>query len=156
MEDKQIADYFVVAGLTENSMPLEDFSFDGSPLKSTYDQAPITDITVIIRTLGEVVPQGFTCIEHTPSGNLMKASPARLPLSRGALRSLSSTFFYYTISSLTKHLTIFHSSHFMASRKILNRGFFFTQAYLQTLTMAAYEVLKYFYVTGEIEIALLL
>ena len=69
MEDrKQIADYFVVAGLTQNSMPLEDFSFDGSQLKSTYDQAPITDITVIIRTLGEAVPQGFICVEHTPSG----------------------------------------------------------------------------------------
>ena len=93
MEDKQIADYFVVAGLTENSMPLEDFSFDGSQLKSTYDQAPITDITVIIRTLGEVGPQGFTCIEHTPSGNLMKASPAPLPLSRGAC-SLSSAVFF--------------------------------------------------------------
>ena len=68
MEDKKIADYFVVAGLTPTSMPLEDFSFDGSPLKSTYDQAPITDITVIIRSLGEPVPVGFTCVEYTPSG----------------------------------------------------------------------------------------
>lgn len=70
MDDKQIADYFVVAGLTDNSMPLEDFSFDGSPLKSTYDQAPITDITVIIPSLGEAIPQGFTCIEQTATGKL--------------------------------------------------------------------------------------
>lgn len=68
MEEKQIADYFVVAGLTDKSMPLEDFSFDGNQLKSTYDQAPITDITVIIPSLGEGIPAGFTCIEYTPTG----------------------------------------------------------------------------------------
>lgn len=68
MEDKQIADYFVVAGLTPQSMPLEDFSFDGNQLKPTYDQAPITDITVIIPALGEAIPNGFTCIEYTPTG----------------------------------------------------------------------------------------
>ncbi|XP_059352778.1 DENN domain-containing protein Crag-like isoform X4 [Daphnia carinata] len=68
MEDKQIADYFVVAGFTDKSMPLEDFSFDGNQLKSTYDQAPITDITVIIPSLGEGIPHGFTCIEYTPTG----------------------------------------------------------------------------------------
>ncbi|XP_046446336.1 DENN domain-containing protein 4C-like isoform X6 [Daphnia pulex] len=68
MEDKQIADYFVVAGFTDKSMPLEDFSFDGNQLKSTYDQAPITDITVIIPSLGEGIPPGFTCIEYTPTG----------------------------------------------------------------------------------------
>lgn len=69
MEDKQIADYFVVAGLTDKSMPLEDFSFDGNQLKSTYDQAPITDITVIIPSLGEGIPPGYSCIEYTPTGN---------------------------------------------------------------------------------------
>ena len=69
MEDKQIADYFVVAGFTDKSMPLEDFSFDGNQLKPTYDQAPITDITVIVPSLGEGIPPGFTCIEYTPTGN---------------------------------------------------------------------------------------
>ena len=68
MEEKQIADYFVVAGLTDQSMPLEDFSFDGHQLKSTHDQDPITDITVIIPSLGETIPNGFTCIEFTPTG----------------------------------------------------------------------------------------
>lgn len=68
MDDKQLADYFVVAGLTENSMPLEDVSFDGNQLKSTYEQEPITDITVIIPVLGEGIPPGFTCIEFTPTG----------------------------------------------------------------------------------------
>jgi len=68
-EDKQIADYFVVAGLTDQSMPLEDFSFDGHQLKSTHDQDPITDITVIIPSLGETIPNGFKCIEFTPTGS---------------------------------------------------------------------------------------
>ena len=70
MEDKKIADYFVVAGYTDKSMPLEDFSFDGSQLKSTYDQPPITDITVIIPSFGEMVPNGFVCLEYTPTGKL--------------------------------------------------------------------------------------
>ena len=62
---------------------------------------------------------------------------------------ISSFFLLYR----TEFDEIFHE--ICIARKILN-GCLFTQAYLQTLTMAAYEVLKYFYVTGEIEIALLL
>jgi len=70
MEEKQIADYFVVAGLTPQSIPLEDFSFDGNQLKSTYDQAPITDVAVIIPAMGEGIPIGYTCVEFTPTGFL--------------------------------------------------------------------------------------
>ena len=80
MEDKQIADYFVVAGLTDKSMPLEDFSFDGNQLKSTYDQAPITDITVIIPSLGEGIPPGYSCIEYTPTGNNYNSKYELIPI----------------------------------------------------------------------------
>ncbi|KAK7891235.1 hypothetical protein WMY93_023198 [Mugilogobius chulae] len=31
-------------------------------------KAPITDVAVVIRSLGEEVPAGFTCVETTPSG----------------------------------------------------------------------------------------
>ncbi|XP_062897836.1 DENN domain-containing protein 4B-like isoform X1 [Mobula hypostoma] len=59
----QLADYFVVAGLTEGSKPLEE---GGHRLARPLE--PISDVAVIIRSLGEEVPEGFTCIETTPSG----------------------------------------------------------------------------------------
>ncbi|KAF1386761.1 hypothetical protein PFLUV_G00098240 [Perca fluviatilis] len=71
MEDKgpRVADYFVVAGLTDSSKPLEEeLHFDDAGPKSVKPKAPITDVTVVIRSLGEQVPPGFTCIESTPSG----------------------------------------------------------------------------------------
>ncbi|XP_008310305.1 C-myc promoter-binding protein isoform X1 [Cynoglossus semilaevis] len=71
MEDKapRVADYFVVAGLTDSSKPLEEeLHFDEAAPKSVKPKAPITDVAVIIRSLGEEVPPGFTCIETTPSG----------------------------------------------------------------------------------------
>ncbi|XP_071449879.1 DENN domain-containing protein Crag isoform X2 [Hetaerina americana] len=69
MDERRVADYFVVAGLPkENPQPLDDFSRDGAHLKPTHNQAPITDVTVIFRSLGERCPQGFTCIDTTPSG----------------------------------------------------------------------------------------
>uniref|UniRef100_UPI00398E5302 C-myc promoter-binding protein-like n=1 Tax=Pristiophorus japonicus TaxID=55135 RepID=UPI00398E5302 len=59
----QLADYFVVAGLTELSKPLEEGSARfARPLE------PIADVAIIIRSLGEEVPEGFTCIETTPTG----------------------------------------------------------------------------------------
>lgn len=71
MEDKgpRVADYFVVAGLTDTSKPLEEeIHFDDVSPKSIKPKAPITDVAVVIRSLGEEVPPGFTCVESTPSG----------------------------------------------------------------------------------------
>uniref|UniRef100_A0AAQ4PCL1 DENN/MADD domain containing 4A n=1 Tax=Gasterosteus aculeatus aculeatus TaxID=481459 RepID=A0AAQ4PCL1_GASAC len=71
MEDKgpRVADYFVVAGLTDLSKPLEEeLHFDDAGPKSVQPKAPITDVAVVIRSLGEEVPPGFTCVESTPSG----------------------------------------------------------------------------------------
>ncbi|KAK8730975.1 hypothetical protein OTU49_007728, partial [Cherax quadricarinatus] len=80
MEERRVAEYFVVAGLPSKLLPLADFSCDGATLKSTHNLPPITDISVINRSLGEIVPDGYTCIELTPSGLLAN-------LNHGALRA---------------------------------------------------------------------
>lgn len=79
IEDKghRVTDYFVVAGLTDKSTPLEQ---DLSETKSSGPKAPITDLAVINRSAGETVPEGFTCIETTYSGQ-----PANL--NHGSLKS---------------------------------------------------------------------
>ncbi|CAL1590136.1 unnamed protein product [Knipowitschia caucasica] len=79
IEDKghRVTDYFVVAGLTDKSTPLEQ---DLSEAKSTGPKAPITDLAVINRSAGETVPEGFTCIDVTHSGQ-----PANL--NHGSLKS---------------------------------------------------------------------
>ncbi|XP_071261251.1 C-myc promoter-binding protein isoform X2 [Salvelinus alpinus] len=71
----RIADYFVVAGLTDSSKPLEDeLQLDDVPGRFPRSAsggrplAPITDVAVVICSLGETVPQGYTCLESTPSG----------------------------------------------------------------------------------------
>uniref|UniRef100_A0A3P8WTF1 DENN domain containing 4A n=1 Tax=Cynoglossus semilaevis TaxID=244447 RepID=A0A3P8WTF1_CYNSE len=72
MEDKgpRVADYFVVAGLTDPSKPLDqEIHFDDVCHKTARPKAPITDVALVIRSLGEEVPQGFTCIETTPTGH---------------------------------------------------------------------------------------
>ncbi|XP_056660441.1 DENN domain-containing protein 4C isoform X2 [Monodelphis domestica] len=68
LEDKgpRVIDYFVVAGLTDTSTLL-DQELNRSDTKSTGPKAPITDIAVIIKSAGETVPEGFTCVEATPS-----------------------------------------------------------------------------------------
>ncbi|XP_030614313.1 C-myc promoter-binding protein-like isoform X5 [Archocentrus centrarchus] len=71
MEDKgpRVADYFVVAGLTDPSKPLDqEIHFDDVCHKTAKPKAPITDVAVVIRSMGEEVPPGFTCIETTPTG----------------------------------------------------------------------------------------
>uniref|UniRef100_A0A8C8SP93 DENN domain containing 4A n=1 Tax=Pelusios castaneus TaxID=367368 RepID=A0A8C8SP93_9SAUR len=71
MEDKgaRVADYFVVAGLTDISKPLEEeIHFNDACHKIAKPKDPITDVTVIIKSLGEEVPQGYKCIDVTPSG----------------------------------------------------------------------------------------
>uniref|UniRef100_A0A1A8J609 DENN/MADD domain containing 4C n=2 Tax=Nothobranchius TaxID=28779 RepID=A0A1A8J609_NOTKU len=79
IEDKghRVTDYFVVAGLTDKSTSLEQ---DLSETKSSGPKAPITDLAVINRSAGETVPEGFTCIENTYSGQ-----PANL--NHGSLKS---------------------------------------------------------------------
>ncbi len=79
IEDKghRVTDYFVVAGLTDRSTPLEQ---DLSEAKSSGPKAPITDLAVINKSAGETVPEGFTCIESTYSGQ-----PANL--NHGSLKS---------------------------------------------------------------------
>ncbi|XP_051853398.1 DENN domain-containing protein 4C [Antechinus flavipes] len=68
LEDKgpRVIDYFVVAGLTDTSTLL-DQEINRLDTKSTGPKAPITDIAVIIKSAGETVPEGFTCVEATPS-----------------------------------------------------------------------------------------
>lgn len=68
IEDKgpRVTDYFVVAGLTDTSTPL-DQEINRIDTKSTGPKAPITDIAVIIKSAGETVPEGYTCVEATPS-----------------------------------------------------------------------------------------
>ena len=56
----RVADYFVVAGLGEKAKKILDA--EGTRVD------PITDITVIFKNKGEVPPEGFTCVEKTPSG----------------------------------------------------------------------------------------
>uniref|UniRef100_A0A4W3IKZ3 DENN domain containing 4C n=1 Tax=Callorhinchus milii TaxID=7868 RepID=A0A4W3IKZ3_CALMI len=69
IEDKgpRVSDYFVEAGLTDTSTPLEQ-EINISETKSTGPKAPITDLAVIITSAGENIPEGYTCIESTPTG----------------------------------------------------------------------------------------
>ncbi len=67
MDDKRVADYFVVAGLPDNPEPLGDYSAE-TTLTTTDPIEPIIDLTVINKSQGELCPPGFTCIEETPTG----------------------------------------------------------------------------------------
>ncbi|XP_041738425.2 DENN domain-containing protein 4C isoform X2 [Coregonus clupeaformis] len=73
----RVTDYFVVAGLTDKSTPLEQ---DLSETKSSGPKAPITDLAVINKSAGETVPEGFTCIESTYSAQ-------QANLNHGSLKS---------------------------------------------------------------------
>ncbi|XP_023585502.1 C-myc promoter-binding protein isoform X3 [Trichechus manatus latirostris] len=71
IEDKgpRVADYFVVAGLTDVSKPLEEeIHFNDACHKVAKPKEPITDVSVIIKSLGEEVPQDYVCIDVTPTG----------------------------------------------------------------------------------------
>jgi hypothetical protein len=76
MDERRVADYFVVAGLPDHPEPLGDFSRDGAHLKAPFNQAPITDVTVIFPTLGEDVPPGDSIIDFTPTGKPVHFSSA--------------------------------------------------------------------------------
>lgn len=86
MDEKRIADYFVIAGISGQSGLVVDENLSQErvsiPKSVQSPSAPITDITVIIRSAGEAVPNGWTCIETSPSG-----LPA--DLNHGSLRSPS-------------------------------------------------------------------
>uniref|UniRef100_A0A2K6F4P8 DENN domain containing 4A n=1 Tax=Propithecus coquereli TaxID=379532 RepID=A0A2K6F4P8_PROCO len=71
IEDKgpRVADYFVVAGLTDVSKPLEEeIHFNDACHKVAKPKEPITDVSVIIKSLGEEVPRDYICIDVTPTG----------------------------------------------------------------------------------------
>ncbi|XP_076102516.1 C-myc promoter-binding protein-like isoform X2 [Mytilus galloprovincialis] len=67
MDERRVADYFVVVGLPDNPLPLEEISNEAA-IKSSYKQDPITDICIINKSLGEKLPKNYTCIAKTSSG----------------------------------------------------------------------------------------
>lgn len=66
MEEKHVADYFIISGVPENT-ELKNESIESNSLFDS--KAPITDIAVIFKGLGEECPIGYTCIEKTPGGH---------------------------------------------------------------------------------------
>ncbi|KAG5848772.1 hypothetical protein ANANG_G00102970 [Anguilla anguilla] len=65
----RVVDYFVVAGLMDSSKPLdEEIHFDDACHQTARPKAPVTDVAVVMRSLGEQVPAGYACVEATPSG----------------------------------------------------------------------------------------
>lgn len=69
MDERRIADYFVVAGMPNNPKLLQDNIFnDSSHLRTVNSVAPITDIGVFFPTLGEKIPADYEILETTPSG----------------------------------------------------------------------------------------
>lgn len=55
MSTQRIADYFIVAGLPDHPVPLNDLA---DQLKPTSKNEPITDVCVIIPNEGEECPPG--------------------------------------------------------------------------------------------------
>ncbi|CAG9857977.1 unnamed protein product [Phyllotreta striolata] len=82
MEEKRVADYFVVAGLPDDPDPLDETTLsEGGNLKASHGQPPITDISVIFPSLGEVEPDGYETITKTPTG-------LSADLNHGSLRTI--------------------------------------------------------------------
>ncbi|XP_041980512.1 DENN domain-containing protein Crag isoform X2 [Aricia agestis] len=78
MDERRVADYFVVAGLPDQPELLDDS--DSGHLKGYTPKAPITDIGVIFPGLSETLPNGYELLESTPTG-----LPA--DLNHGSMRS---------------------------------------------------------------------
>uniref|UniRef100_A0A2A4JDM7 UDENN domain-containing protein n=1 Tax=Heliothis virescens TaxID=7102 RepID=A0A2A4JDM7_HELVI len=78
MDERKVADYFVIAGLPEKPELLDDS--DSGHLKGYSTKPPITDIGVIFPGLEETVPDGYEVLETTPTG-----LPA--DLNHGSMRS---------------------------------------------------------------------
>ncbi|MGH0173223.1 UNVERIFIED_CONTAM: hypothetical protein FKN15_064853 [Acipenser sinensis] len=70
----QLVDYFVVAGLTPGSKPLDE----EGPQRAARPVEAVTELAVIARSLGEDVPEGFTCIEKTQGGHTAELSAGLL------------------------------------------------------------------------------
>ena len=67
MDEKRPVDYFVSVGLPDDPEPLDEYSEEAC-VKPSHKQDPIVEIAVINRTLGELPPPDFHCVEFTPSG----------------------------------------------------------------------------------------
>ncbi|XP_022900538.2 DENN domain-containing protein Crag isoform X1 [Onthophagus taurus] len=81
MDERRVADYFVIAGLPDDPELLDDSILSESGnLKDGHNKAPITDIGIIFPTLGETVPENYEIIEYTPTG-------LSADLNHGSLRS---------------------------------------------------------------------
>ena len=88
MEEKRIADYFVVAGMPEKPKLLQESNFkDSSHLRAASSIDPITDIGVFFPLLGEEIPEDYTVLESTPTG-----LPANL--NYGSIRSTECYIYY--------------------------------------------------------------
>ncbi|XP_056633032.1 DENN domain-containing protein Crag isoform X2 [Diorhabda sublineata] len=82
MDDRRVADYFVVAGLPENPESLDETTLsEGGNLKASHGQPPITDISVIFPSLGETKPDDYEVITKTPTG-------LSADLNHGSLRTI--------------------------------------------------------------------
>lgn len=69
MEERRIADYFVVAGMPENPKLLQENIFsDSSHLRTAAVIEPITDIGVFFPALEEKIPDDYEILRFTPSG----------------------------------------------------------------------------------------
>jgi pentatricopeptide repeat protein len=64
MDERRVADYFIISGVPEQA----EQRFESKPFVNSV--LPITDVTVIIKSLGEQCPIGYTCIEYTPNGHI--------------------------------------------------------------------------------------
>ncbi|XP_011179058.1 DENN domain-containing protein Crag isoform X2 [Zeugodacus cucurbitae] len=88
MEEKRIADYFVVAGMPEQPQLLQENIFSESGhLRAANTIEPITDIGVYFPLLDEEVPEGYEVLETTPTG-----LPANL--NHGSMRSTECYIYY--------------------------------------------------------------
>ena len=66
MDEKRIAEYFIVAGLPLDPQPLDEYTDEA--IKPNHNRDPIVDIVVINKTLGENAPEDYRCVEFTPNG----------------------------------------------------------------------------------------
>lgn len=77
MDERRVADYFVITGLPGEPEPLDESTLsDGGNLK-----APITEIGVIFPALGETLPEGYEMLSRTPTG-------LNADLNHGSLRTI--------------------------------------------------------------------
>lgn len=77
MDERRVADYFVITGLPNEPEPLDESTLnDGGNIKD-----PIIDIGVIFPSLGETLPEGYEMLSKTPTG-------LNADLNHGSLRTM--------------------------------------------------------------------